>query len=92
MRTPVIPMTPPVLAIARIASSDLVRGCCGFRARAFACVMSTGFFDTPHASIDVCSPQCETSTAIPIWFMRPTIVTPKSLSPLLVRSVEPSPM
>ena len=39
----------------------------------------------------VASPQCDRSTMMPSSFMRSTTATPKSESPALVRSVQPSP-
>jgi hypothetical protein len=52
-------------------------------------VISTGFVDSANASRVVRSPQCETSTAMPISFIAATTVAPKSLMPPSARSVEP---
>ena len=92
MRTPVIPITPPVAAMARMASSVLVRGCPPDSTRLFECVKRTGRDETSQASSVVRSPECETSTAIPISFMRSTIATPKSEMPPSTRSVAPLPI
>jgi hypothetical protein len=64
----------------------------GTSARQLECVISTGRFEISNASRVVRSPQCETSTAMPAWFMRSTIDTPKSEIPSSRRSVEPLPI
>jgi hypothetical protein len=53
--------------------------------------MRTGFVEALIASSEVLSPECETSTAIPIRFMRATAVTPYSVNPLSRTTPQPAP-
>ena len=91
LRTPVMPITPPLAAMALIASSVLTRGW-SISARQLLCVIEIGFFEISIASSVVRSPLCETSTSMPTAFIASMIETPKSVTPPSTRSVDPDPI
>ena len=77
---PLSPMTPPVAAHPRIASSRMLRPRC-VRVHGLECEKITGFVETSNASIEVRWPQCDASTTMPTRFISATTARPKSVRP-----------
>ena len=67
------PMTPPLSTTARMSSSVLLRRLSSMskptQLAGLAWVMAMGRSEYSTASREVCSPQWETSTSIPTWFI-----------------------
>ena len=67
-----------------------IRGC-PRRARAPAWVMKTGAFDDADVSMQVWSPECEMSIAMPSLFIRSTARSAERGQPAVAGSLRPAP-